>query len=179
MKASTDGGSLLEVRMNRSILAAALLCAGAVSLGMERNASAEFSLRAGADLRPLVFFGAPEPQSSGSFADKGWIGLHVAPGLRLAKIVTLELDFTPLIPVTGGVSSEFLIAPSVLLDLYVLYVRAAIPIQLTNGAGIWFEAAAGLSFLSYGYIGVLVDFDGKSNSNFFSIGAEVGFRYSM
>lgn len=162
--------------MTRAQLFAALIAAtlGTAAFAQNADAQASFSLRAGADVRPLLFTGPV----GGTIADQGYLGITVAPGYRLAGILTLELGLTPLIPITGDPATppfNFLITPGAIVDLYLLYVRGALPIQVTNGGALWLEAGAGISFLMKGYLGLFIDYIPSAETLF--MGAEVGFRF--
>jgi hypothetical protein len=161
--------------------AAILIACAATTIAFERpsSAQAELSLRSGLDVRPLIFAGENGSGGSGggTIGDVGWVGIHLAPGLRLAKIITLELDIVPLVPISGPAKFDLLVGPSVLLDLYIFYLRAGVPLGFVDGVNAWLEGAAGISFLGYGYLGVAVDYYTRSGFNLFSVGAELGFRY--
>jgi hypothetical protein len=161
--------------MNRTTLYAAALVTGALGLGAfaEPAEAQGFTLRAGADVRPLLYFG----NASGTIADGGFLALHVAPGFKIAEVLTLELDVIPLIPIAGDPKPEFefLVAPGVWVDLMVVYVRGSLPISFTPEVNFWLEAGAGISFLGKGYVGILIDY--YNRSEIISIGPEIGFKF--
>ncbi|MCC7380671.1 MAG: hypothetical protein IT384_02520 [Deltaproteobacteria bacterium] len=134
-----------------------------------------FTLRAGADIKPLVYAG----DISGTIADPGvaYVGINVAPGYKLLPMLTAELALTARIPLDGQAFS-FLMAPGAIIDLYIVYIRGAFPIELT-GVGdsvyLWLQAAAGISFLTKGYLGLVIDYVPASKT--MTLGAEVGFRF--
>ena len=163
--------------MKRALLFATL-AATAIFTAAPQDAEAQslagFSLRAGADLRPILFTG---PAGGGTIGDFGYLGITAAPGFKLVEVLTLELALTPLIPLTGDpVAPDFqlLISPGVIVDLLLVYVRGALPFEVTNGH-LWLEAAAGISFLSKGYLGLTLNY--AVASELLMMGAEIGFRF--
>jgi hypothetical protein len=166
--------SMAKRSMQWFLAAGVAACALAMAVAPGRAEAQEFTLRAGADIRPLVAFGGPDGVKTA--ADQSWLGLTVAPGLKLAKIATVELAVIPQIPLTGT-DNKFHVgfAPGVLLDLFVIYARLSFPLTISNGVNYIIEGAAGFSFLGSGYIGLLVDYIGELKEG--SLGAEVGFKF--
>jgi len=162
--------------MKKSLLLVAFASTVGVCTLAPTDAEATFTLRGGADVRPLLGFGGGLGTSS--FGDYGWVGLHVAPGVEMLEVLTLEVDFVPLLGVSGGVDSNFLIAPGLRLDLFIAYARASLPIALVDGPDLWFEAAAGISFLKYAYAGLTLDvaFEAEGLA---MIGLELGFKFDL
>lgn len=155
---------------------AALLAATAATPAEAQPSSAgKFSLRVGADTRPLV----------GSFqnelitiADKNYayLGINVVPSFRLVDVLALELIVNPRIPLNGG-DVQLAVGPGVMLDLYLVYVRAALPFTLTSETRFNVEGAAGISFLGKGYFGATVLYTPADEA--VAMGAEVGWRFDI
>lgn len=138
------------------------------------DASAQLSLRGGADLKPIFY---ANDVTSGTLGDFGYLGLHVAPGFGLAKILTLELLADLWIPIVGdGTEVEFALAPGVRLDLAIAYARANF-VWLTTGKDVGFEVGAGLSFLTFMYVGLTADY--FIDASQFMLGAEVGVSFGL
>lgn len=156
-----------------SISLAALALAATSSVLDATPAEAKLSLRGGADLRPLLYV---NDATAGSLGDFGYLGLHVAPGIGLADILTLEVIGNLWIPISGGGDVDFMVAPGVRLDLFIAYARANLA-WLPVGKNVGIEAAAGLSILTFGYLGVVADvfFD----PSLFMLGLEAGVRFSF
>lgn len=132
----------------------------------------EFSLRLGADVNSIVQI--PSVGDLGTIADYGTIGVNIVPGLRLAKILTLEVGFAPRIPV-GSSKFDFNIAPGVFVDLFLLYVHGAVAIGFSPTTSTTLNLGAGLSFLGSGYFGVTLNYR-LGDVSILGIGAEVGWR---
>lgn len=156
----------------RTHLFALSALAAATALASPAQAQ-EFQLRAGADIRPLLAVDTGSGDAI-TIGDLGWLGLHVAPGLRLARVFSIEVALVPLIPISGGPDFAFLAAPGVILDLQLAYLRGAVPIAISSDPSVFFEVAGGLSFLGHGYIGAILDFDTKG---LLMLGAEVGYKF--
>jgi hypothetical protein len=157
----------------RTLALATPLLAAALAAGLAAPAEAqEFQLRAGVDVRPLVAFNTKSGDAI-TIADLGYLGIHVAPGLRIARVLSLELAITPLVPIVGGGDFAVLAAPGVIVDLQLAYLRGSVPIQISSNTRPFFEVAGGLSFLGHGYIGALADFD---TDGLLMLGAEVGYK---
>ncbi len=158
------------------VLALSLLTAAAVAGSATAAEAQEFQLRAGVDVRPLVGY---ETESGTVFtiADYSYLGITVAPGLRLAKVFAVELALTPLIPMSGDpVAPDFamLLAPGAIVDLQLVYLRGSVPIRISGDSSIYFEVAAGISFLGHGYIGAVFDYD---TAGLMQLGAEAGWKF--
>jgi hypothetical protein len=135
----------------------------------------EFQLRTGVSVLPLVGVKTAESTSI-TIGDLGYLGIDIAPGLRLAKVFTAEVALRPLIPISGEPGFSFLIAPGVIVDLWIAYARAAIPINISSDPSMFFEGALGISFLGSGYVGATVDYD---TNGIFLVGAEAGWKISF
>ena len=147
----------------------------ATLLGSAGTASAQnFVLRTGADVRPLLFLQDGDFQSIG---DLSYLGVHIAPGLSLGKVLTLELDLVPLINIGGDEETNFLISPGIFLDFMVAYARLAVPINVIDPVELVIEAGGGLSFMGSGYAGVLVNY--FTRRELAMVGLEVGWRFSL
>lgn len=156
------------------------LAIAALAATASTEASAQgFSLRAGASLRPLI--GSDPYNGFHTIGDGGFIGIDIAPGLKILEILTLEVDLVPLIPIT--VTSDtyeypdgfrFMFVPGARIDLFVAYARAGIPIMIGNTVQPAIEGAFGLSLLSFGYIGLLGNY--AFDDRVFGLGIELGIR---
>jgi len=162
----------------RALLSAATLIA---VLGYAAPSEAQqFTLRTGLDVRPLVAFRTSGPGDGvATLGDIGWLGIHIVPGLQIAKVLAIEVGLVPLIPLTGEPKPDFafLVSPGIRLDLQLFYARAAIPIAIATNTRPFFEAAAGISFIGSGYLGLLLDYD--PDLALFMIGAEVGWKFGF
>lgn len=132
----------------------------------------EFSLRLGADVNSIVTF--PNVGDPITIGDAGTIGINIVPGLRLAKILTLEVGFAPRIPL-GASKFDFNIAPGVFVDLFLLYVHGNVVIGFSPTTTTTLNVGAGLSFLGSGYFGVTLNYL-LGDASALGIGAEVGWR---
>lgn len=158
----------------RTLALATPLLAAALAAGLAAPAEAqEFQLRAGVDVRPLVALNTKTGDAI-TIADLGYLGIHVAPGLRIARVLSFEVAVTPLIPIVGGGDFAVLAAPGVTVDLQLAYLRGSVPINITKEPSVFFEVAGGLSFMGHGYIGALADFD---TNGLLMLGAEVGYKF--
>lgn len=161
------------------ILTAAALAALSAT-APERAEAQTLQLRAGADVRPLLYYNS-DIDEGGTLADFGYLGLTVAPGLRIARVFAIEVALTPMIPIIGDFPYDpdffMQVTPGVIVDLQLAYARAGVPIQIHgDDSSVGLELAAGLSFLGAGYIGAVADFD--TNSTFW-LGAEIGIKLGL
>ncbi len=160
----------MQRTLSRLLLTTLAVFAATALLGATPS-EAKFSLRGGADVRPLLYV---NDVTTGSLGDFGYVGLHAAPGFGLADILTVEALANVWFPISGEGDVEFLLAPGLRLDLFIAYVRANfawLPVQGNVGL----EAAAGLSILTFGYVGLTADlfFD----PSLFMLGLEAGVRF--
>jgi hypothetical protein len=155
----------------RSFALALALSAG-LGLFSAKDASAQFAIRGGADVRPLVYVG---PETSGSLGDFGYLGLHVAPSFGFAKILQVELLADLWIPI-NNTETEFLLAPGLRVDLGIAYARANFA-WLTTESDFGLEAGAGISILTFMYLGLNADY--FFDQELFMLGAEVGVSFGL
>ncbi|MFO0727479.1 MAG: hypothetical protein U1E65_27120 [Myxococcota bacterium] len=159
--------------MKKLLLLTALAATTAATALVSTPATAQsLSLRLGADLDSIVYF--PEVGDLRTIGDAGWIGINIVPGLRLAKILTLEVGLSPKIPINTDFA--FGVSPGVLVDLFLIYARGGATFIFGKGdPGTELNLAAGLSFLGSGYLGVTLNYS-LSGIKSVAIGAEVGWR---
>ncbi|MFO0727477.1 MAG: hypothetical protein U1E65_27110 [Myxococcota bacterium] len=163
--------------MKKPLLALAALTLFGLTAHSRSAEAQQFTLRASADIQPIVAF-ADNGQVL-SLDKAGSLGIHIAPGLRLASILTLEVDLVPRIPLAGQ-NFNFTVLPGVFLDLWLLYVRGGVPISfIVNGdPNFAIEGGVGISFLGKGHVGLAVNYNFTAKT-FQLLGLEVGYRFDL
>ncbi len=144
----------------------------AASESSSANSSTQMALtfRSGVAVSPLAFFG----EVSGSAAELSWFRLNFGAGLKLADLISFELQLAPLIPMASP-EFDFLIVPAVRFDLGYVYAQAGGVIAVVDGtAGI--EASAGVRIADLVYAGPVFDafFEGVVY-----FGLEVGVEFDL
>lgn len=157
------------------VLGAALAAFGVTSVSNEASAQMELTLRVGGDIRPIIAFSS-QTDGVATLDDVGWLGIHIAPGLELVEVLTLELDLIPLIPIKNA-DFEFQVAPGARLDLGIAYGRLSLPIGFGDEVHFWIEGAVGISLLQYFYLGVQLDY--FTDGEIFIVGLEAGLNFDV
>lgn len=162
--------------MKKPLFALAALTLLSLAAAGSKAEAQTFTVRGSADIQPIVMFSNGEVFS----LDKaGSLGIHIAPGLRLASILTLEVDLVPRIPLAGQ-KFDFNVIPGVFLDLWILYVRGGIPVGflLNDKVNVAIDGGVGLSFLGHGHIGLTLNYN-FTFETFQLLGVEVGYRFDF